>query len=246
MSSTICAATAAITSEVEVKKPYTRSVLPPGQPERSASDGRMTTSAMESMYTRMVREDKFVSNERYKQLLASVVSQKDKFEQQRILESVGEKEKKTMAAIQEEFCYYYVRYKFALDDLFETLARTSSTSGLTGAQRTTIESKINVAKDLNVKLNDLIQYTNFIARKRASEMRDQNTQINMMNSSISEVFTRLQQQNEILRREDSVTDLRRRMVEFTQEKNQSATSLLALYGFLNLVAVGLLFYVARS
>lgn len=246
MSSTICAATAAITSEVEVKKPYTKSVLPPGQPERSGADGRMTTGAMESIYKKMVTEGKFVSNDRYKQLLVSVASQKDKFEQQRILESVGNQEKKTMTAIQEEFCYYYVRYKFALDDLFETLARTSATSGLTDAQRSTIETKIGVAKDLNVKLNDIIQYTNFIARKRASEMRDQNSHINMMNSSIREVFTRLQQQNEMLRKEDSITDLRRRMVEFTQEKNQSASSLLALYGFLNLVAVGLLFYVARA
>jgi hypothetical protein len=40
--------------------------------------------------------------------------------------------------------------------------------------------------------------------------------------------------------------LRKDMLEYSQEKNRSATSLLALYGFLNLTAVGLLIYIYRS
>lgn len=242
----VCSATPAITSETEIKKPYTNSILPASQQERSSSDGRLTENAMEGLYLKLVNAGKLVSNDRYKQLLVSVTSQKDKVKQQAILESVGSQEKQTMLAIQAEFCYYYVRYKFALDDLFETLSRTSASSGLTDAERKTIETKISNAKDLNVKLNDLIQFTNYIAKKRASEMRDQNLNINMMNESIKDIYGRLQQQNAILRQEDSITDLRRRMVDFTQEKNQSASNLLSLYGFLNLVALGLLFYVARS
>ena len=242
----VCSATATVTSETEVKKPYTSSILPASQQERSSSDGRLTQNAMEGLYLKLVTSGKFVSNDRYKQLLVSVTTQKDKAKQQSILETVGEQEKQTMLAIQTEFCYYYVRYKYALDDLFETLSRISATSGLTDAERKTIESKISTAKDLNIKLNDLIQFTNYIAKKRASEMRDQNLNINMMNESIKDIYGRLQNQNNILQREDSITDLRRRMVEFTQEKNQSASNLLSLYGFLNLVALGLLFYVARS
>jgi hypothetical protein len=49
-----------------------------------------------------------------------------------------------------------------------------------------------------------------------------------------------------LNSENSITELRKRMVEYTEEKNRSAMNLLSLYGFLNLVAIGLLFYVARS
>lgn len=40
--------------------------------------------------------------------------------------------------------------------------------------------------------------------------------------------------------------LRKDMLDYSQEKNRSATSLLALYGFLNLTAVGLLIYIYRS
>ena len=50
----------------------------------------------------------------------------------------------------------------------------------------------------------------------------------------------------MLKNEDAVGELRRRMVEYSQEKNLSANNLLALYGFLNLVSIGLLFYIYRK
>ena len=40
--------------------------------------------------------------------------------------------------------------------------------------------------------------------------------------------------------------LRKDMLIYSEEKNRAATSLLALYGFLNLTAVGLLIYIYRS
>lgn len=244
--SRICQATPAVSSEVALKTPYPNPIMPITQMERNSSDQRLTTNAMENLYRKLVSEGKFVSQQRYKQLLASVANQKDKSVQQKTLESVGQQETQTMNALQNEFCYTYVRYKYALEDLFETLTRTSSGSSLTDAQRRTIEQKITVAKDLNMKLNDIIQFTNFLSNKRVSEMRDQNSTINTLNASLKDIYGRLQEQNAILKQETSLTDLRQRMVQFTEEKNQSAANLLSLYGFLNLVALGLLFYIARS
>jgi len=42
------------------------------------------------------------------------------------------------------------------------------------------------------------------------------------------------------------TDLRKHMVEITTEKNNVASNYLAIYGFLNLIAVGLILYVAGA
>ena len=42
------------------------------------------------------------------------------------------------------------------------------------------------------------------------------------------------------------TDLRKHMVNITSEKNNVASNYLAIYGFLNLVAVGLILYVAGA
>lgn len=40
--------------------------------------------------------------------------------------------------------------------------------------------------------------------------------------------------------------LRKEMVNYSIEKNKAATNLLALYGFLNLSAIGILIYIYRS
>ena len=242
----VCKTTPAVTSESALKAPFPNAIMPVTQMERNSSDDRLTDAAMENLYNNLVSQGKLISQQRYKQLLTQIATQKDKVAQQRTLESVGAQESATMNALQNEFCYKYVRYKYALEDLFETLTRTSAGSSLTDAQKLTIEQKIQTAKDLNQKLNDIIQFTNFISNKRVVEMRDQNTTINTLNNNLKDIYGRLQEQNSILRKESSISDLRQRMVQFTEEKNQSAANLLSLYGFLNLVAVGLLFYIARS
>jgi hypothetical protein len=77
-------------------------------------------------------------------------------------------------------------------------------------------------------------------------MRQQNTEINAMNTNIASTFQTLQNHARILNSQTNLQDLRKRMVEFTEEKNRSAMNLLSLFGFMNLVAIGLLFYIARS
>jgi hypothetical protein len=240
----VCKATPAITSIAQISVPFPNSVFP-GTPLQRKSDGRITEGSLSSLYDSLVSAGKLVSVEQYKKRLQSV-AQKDKEAQKATLESLGLTEKRTMDAIQTEFCYNYVRYKFALEDLFDTMSRTSAGFTLTPQQRTSLQAKLDTAKKLNTTLNDLIQLVNFIAKQRASEMREQNTDINSLNGEITSVYGQLAKANELLRKEDALTDLRKRMVEFTEEKNRSAANLLSLYGFLNLVALGLLFYIARS
>jgi isopenicillin N synthase-like dioxygenase len=119
-------------------------------------------------------------------------------------------------------------------------------TSLPDTEKADIQSKLTRAKNFNEKLNDIIQITNYIAQKRSTETREQNTEINSLNSSIRSTFDTLQAHSKMLNSETSLSDLRKRMVEFTEEKNRSALNLLSLYGFLNLVAIGLLFYIARS
>jgi hypothetical protein len=50
----------------------------------------------------------------------------------------------------------------------------------------------------------------------------------------------------MLKSQDALVQIRKRMVEYTMEKNNSASNLLALYGFLNIVAIGLLIHSYRA
>jgi hypothetical protein len=55
-------------------------------------------------------------------------------------------------------------------------------------------------------------------------------------------MTQLEREREMLKS----TDLRKHMVQITGEKNNVASNYLAIYGFLNLIAVGLILYVAGA
>jgi hypothetical protein len=102
------------------------------------------------------------------------------------------------------------------------------------------------SKEFNIKLNDLIQISNYIASKRASDASEQSDKVNALNTEISSTFDVLKQHQQILSSENATADLRKRMVEFSEEKNRSANNLLQLYGALNIVAIGLLLYIYRS
>ena len=248
----ICSTTARITSDSELVKPFRDSILPDvnndGRMQSGDLKGRLSAVKLESVYNTLVHQGNLVNNAEYQQQIRSVGDTKNtsNTSAQAILNNLGTKESATMQKIQAEYCYNYVRYSYALETLFDKLVSTSKLSTLSDTDKTDIQSKLTRAKQYNEKLNDIIQITNYIAQKRSSEMREQNADINSANANIKSTFDTLQAHAKILNSETSVSELRKRMVEFTEEKNRSALNLLSLYGFLNLVAIGLLVYIARS
>lgn len=246
-----CGTNGVVTSDAQMNQAFPNSVLPSANAERfreGDKKGRLTANALESKYNELVASGALISNEKYKQELSRVGDTRNVNQQtaSSILANLGTTESATFGKMKEEFCFYYFRYKYALETLFETLVNTSKKSTLTETDRTTIQRQLAKAKEFNEKLNDLIQIVNSIAQKRATEMRSQNQEINQMNQTLQTTFDTLQTHKNLLSSETSIADLRKRMVEYTEEKNRSALNLLSLYGFLNLVAIGLLFYISRS
>lgn len=246
----VCGTSGLITSDAQLQIPFDRSILPAvgsGRITEGELKGRLTAQQLENIYNTLVQQGDLVSNTAYKQQLAQVGDKQASNEAVKAtLNTLGAKESATMRKIKDEYCYYYFRYKYSLETLFDKLVNTSKLMTLPETDKADIQSKLTRAKNFNEKLNDLIQITNYIAQKRSIEMREQNTEINTLNAGIKSTFDTLQTHSRILNSETSLTDLRKRMVEFTEEKNRSAMNLLSLYGFLNLVAIGLLFYIARS
>lgn len=249
--SAVCPTTKPISLESEARMPYGgESIFPKGvQIAREGSSGRLTAGTLENIYNNLTNgpSPRLLGLETYNQRLDGMNDKKNSPEVVRsLLVGLGEREKKTMDEIQNEFCYNFVRYQWSLNQLFAKLVETSKKDVLTDNDKNEIQKFLNLAKEYNQKLNDIIQLTNFIAAKRASEMGMQNTRINELNNSLSSMFNRLANTNQSLRKEDALVQLRQRMVEYTQEKNASAANLLGLYGFLNLVALGLLFYISQK
>jgi hypothetical protein len=247
----ICQSSGTITSDAQLATTFPGSILPAvggGRISSGELKGRLTEDKLGSVYDTLVQQGALISNTRYKEMLSKVGNVKTVSNEsaQAMLNDLGNTESATMQKIQQEYCFNYIRYKYSLETLFDKLIMTSKLTTLSEADKADIQSKLTRAKTYNEKLNDIIQITNYIAQKRASEMRQQNAEINAMNTSIKSTFDALQGHSKMLNSENSITELRKRMVEYTEEKNRSAMNLLSLYGFLNLVAIGLLFYVARS
>jgi hypothetical protein len=210
------------------------------------SSGLLTETSLASIYNTLATSGRLVSLDVYNSNLDRDITSGTRENSQMMLNGLGQKEEILMGDIKSEFCFNYVRYKYSLNKLFEAIVATSTGSTLTESQKNTIQGLLDTSKKINTNLNDLVQITNYIAIKRAEEMGTQNQNINALNVSITETFNKIKSNTSMLKNEDAVGELRRRMVEFSQEKNLSANNLLALYGFLNLVSIGLLFYIYRK
>jgi hypothetical protein len=69
--------------------------------------------------------------------------------------------------------------------------------------------------------------------------------VNPMPPTVKKLMEQFQNERQMLDSK-SYVEMRKHRVELLQEKNKSATNYLGIYGFMNLVAVGLLIYIAAS
>jgi len=151
------------------------------------------------------------------------------------------KDRKLQDNIKKEYCFYESRYFYALDNFLQSIADSS----LRGTP-TDVNSKLDTVKELNGKLSTLTQITNGIAKYRYDTNVQFQGDINSLNVNLRSRQKKLQEQSEILNKESSSVELYKRMVEYTLEKNNANQNLLTLYGVLNIVALGIIVYIARN
>jgi hypothetical protein len=129
------------------------------------------------------------------------------------------------------YCCYKTLYRKALEDFFDTPGD---------------DTKRTRAIVLNLKLTIIVAGLYRIRRyfhdKSDTIMRDSN----LKNNDIEDTTETLQSQLTTLTSKDSDKQLYARMVEYTEEKNQAHRNLLGMYTVLNLVALGLIFYIAKD
>jgi hypothetical protein len=106
--------------------------------------------------------------------------------------------------------------------------------------------------NLNSKLNQLIQ---LIQRLQVKRYADLNTNFytafsasdsTSLNDMLLQTKTNLMAQSDKLKNGDFEMNVKQAMIDYTLEKNSSSRNLLAVYGFMNIVAVGLLFYMYKA
>jgi len=140
--------------------------------------------------------------------------------------------------IKAEYCYYYSRYIWALETVL-----TNATS------RGAVVDPIlkDGAQALNMKLNTILLVMKGLINSRNSVLgtyyEDPRKGVNSLNADLDKARGNLSKHSQILQNNDLQADIQSAMIDYSLEKNSSSRNLLAVYGFLNIVAAGLLFYV---
>ncbi len=145
--------------------------------------------------------------------------------------------------IKDEYCFYNARYRFAMRSLITQIANATAGNS-TNVDR--IQKLTQKAISLNQKLTDLTQIVNAITNMIYQDSQGLGSTINDLNTQISGYYTRLQEQASILQSEAPAAELKKRMVEFTREKAMASNNMLSFYFFMDVVALGILFYVYRA
>ncbi len=154
--------------------------------------------------------------------------------------------------IKNEYCHYLGRYKYAINRMVTTIGTaTSQGTGVgTGNSGPSIAVEVknftDAAREINTALMDLSQISNAITEDQYAQAQNFNNRINDLNAQINDYFKVLQGHAAILKKEVPAVEIRKRMVEYTKEKANAHRNLLSFYFFLDIVALGILFYVYKA
>ena len=156
------------------------------------------------------------------------------------IEAFMKKDRTFVEGIKHEYCFYDARYKYALRQLIQLLQ--AGYSDTNSKNQALIQKYLKFTQVLNRKLNDLSQITNTVTQTRIQQTQDSGTSINSVNAQMAERSKLLQHQNKILSTDQGATNLYKDMVGYTREKVNYTNNMLAMYSFMNITALGLLFY----
>jgi len=153
-------------------------------------------------------------------------------------------------SLQYEFCYYAKLYKTLLSDYITiqntTATDTQGSSFTTTMKNDLIKTLVNNLNVVNLRLKDITEICTVISARQTADISTMNTSVNKFLTSITANSKTLKDNATILSSSDRESRLRSRMIEYSDEKNSYANQLLAMYGFANLIALGLLFYIYKS
>jgi hypothetical protein len=172
---------------------------------------------------------------------------------------------KLRSNIQDEYCYYYNRYISLLRFILTVntnpyVKQEYLVTFQTGTNRYTeyaqrYQDALQTTKTINYKLNDLLLIMQQLSITRNTQLStyygldsagNPTLGINQVNDDLEKIRLKLQADSSKLKGNLLKTDIQSAMMEYTIEKNQSSRNLLAIYGFMNIVAVGMLYYLYRN
>jgi len=149
-------------------------------------------------------------------------------------------------SIQYEFCFYAKVYETLMRDYITVQNKVVPTDIQQTVKDSLIRDIVNNMNAAKLRLNDIIKIAGYIGTTQTGKLSELTDKTNQFVSSMSASISTLNANQSVLFSKDKESSLRSRQMEFSEEKNAYANQLLAMYGFANLIALGLLFYIYKS
>ena len=146
--------------------------------------------------------------------------------------------------VKAEYCFYDSRYKFCLEKLFSAV-RQGYQNNSREAQAL-VQKYLELTQRFNQRVNDLTQIMNAVTEDGLRASNNISQDIKDFNEKIQEQKKKLMEQRDLISSSQATTTIRKQMVKYTEEKARRSDNLLQMYGFLNIVALGLLVYIYRA
>jgi len=140
-------------------------------------------------------------------------------------------------AINQEYCYYYKCYQFALKEYLTALATEGASMPA---------DLLANCQHLNRILSQITQLSTALGTKCQTDAAALLTpaELATFTSNLQTIDEKIK--GELANINDSDVDIKAAMIDYTLEKNASSRNMMGIYGFLNIVAVGMLVYLYRS
>jgi hypothetical protein len=151
------------------------------------------------------------------------------------------KQNELINKLKSEYEYYYIRYRQSLQTFLNNLSnsRVSDTTAATNEW-------LNITRNLNLRLNDLYQIFTYLSSYYLAQSKENNKTINDINEELSKRSKLINTHGEILNKSNANKELYDKMADYSREKAKATNNLLSIYAGMNIVALGILFYVYKS
>lgn len=159
-------------------------------------------------------------------------------------EAFFQNQKVLLNNVKAEYCFYYSRYRYSLEKLFNAIRQGYLTN--TAESQAAVQKYLASTQALNRKLNDLTQIINGTTEEMLNMSTVMEREIKQFDNEIKDLQVKLTEQNKVISSSQATTKLNKEMVKYTEEKGRYTDNLLKMYSVLNIVALGLLIYVYKS
>jgi hypothetical protein len=183
------------------------------------ANGHVATATLQAKYTELQNAGHISST-----LPAGVVSNAT-------VETNITKDRAFVTALRAEFCFYYNRWRWALN-AWVTMVTSASFNA------TDANELLSDLRALNLRCIFLVEFANFAAQQRIPPVQADASSISALNTELNSKLTELERANKRFSQDKATVITQREMVRYTASKNAATSTNVMMWSIANVVALG--------